>query len=33
MFGAEGTINVQGEEQQKLDILANQLFINSLRYL
>ncbi|TRY78625.1 hypothetical protein TCAL_08613 [Tigriopus californicus] len=30
LFGAEGSINVQGEEQQKLDILANQTFINYL---
>lgn len=26
LFGAEGSINVQGEEQQKLDILANQVY-------
>ena len=31
LFGAQGTVNVQGEEQQKLDILANQIFINYLR--
>eukprot|EP00095_Tigriopus_kingsejongensis_P006775 maker-scaffold637_size121548-snap-gene-0.25 protein:Tk06775 transcript:maker-scaffold637_size121548-snap-gene-0.25-mRNA-1 annotation:"fructose- -bisphosphatase 1" len=30
LFGTEGSINVQGEEQQKLDILANQTFINYL---
>lgn len=27
LFGTEGSINVQGEEQQKLDILANQVTI------
>ena len=32
MFGSHGAINVQGEEQQKLDIIANQIFINHLRY-
>jgi len=31
LFGAQGSTNVQGEEQQKLDILANQVFINFLR--
>lgn len=31
LFGAQGSINVQGEEQQMLDILANQVFINYLR--
>lgn len=31
LFGAQGTVNVQGEEQQKLDILANQIFINYLK--
>ena len=25
LFGAQGSTNVQGEEQQKLDILANQV--------
>ena len=25
LFGAQGSVNVQGEEQQKLDILANQV--------
>lgn len=31
LFGAQGSVNIQGEEQQKLDILANQIFINFLR--
>ncbi len=25
LFGAQGSVNIQGEEQQKLDILANQV--------
>ena len=31
LFGAQGSVNVQGEEQQKLDIIANQIFIHELR--
>ena len=31
MFGVAGQENVQGEQQQKLDILSNDLFINMLR--
>lgn len=31
IIGAAGNENVQGEEQQKLDVLANELFINALR--
>ena len=31
LFGAAGNTNVQGEEVKKLDILANDLFINMLR--
>merc|ERR1711936_564482 len=31
LFGAAGDVNVQGEEQQKLDVLSNELFINMLR--
>ena len=27
LFGTQGSMNVQGEEQQKLDILANQVII------
>ena len=27
LFGTQGSVNVQGEEQQKLDILANQVII------
>ena len=27
LFGTQGSVNVQGEEQQKLDILANQVNI------
>jgi len=30
-FGVDGTTNVQGEEVKKLDVLANELFINMLR--
>ena len=30
--GAAGNVNVQGEDIQKLDILANELFINMLRF-
>ena len=28
--GAAGEVNIQGEDQQKLDILANNIFIDSL---
>ena len=28
--GAAGEVNIQGEDQQKLDVLANDIFINSL---
>jgi len=31
LFGAAGDVNVQGEEVKKLDVLANDLFINMLR--
>merc|ERR1711983_553942 len=31
LFGAAGDTNVQGEEAKKLDVLANDLFINMLR--
>jgi len=31
LFGMAGDVNVQGEEVKKLDILANELFINMLR--
>merc|ERR1712018_493451 len=31
LFGAAGDINVQGEAVKKLDVLANDLFINMLR--
>jgi len=30
LFGAEGSVNVQGEEVKKLDVLANDAFITSL---
>jgi hypothetical protein len=30
-IGAAGTANVQGEDQKKLDILSNDIMINSLR--
>ncbi len=31
ILGAAGAENVQGEDQQKLDVLANELFISTLR--
>ena len=31
LYGAQGAVNVQGEEQQKLDVIANQIFITLLR--
>lgn len=31
LFGLEGAVNVQGEDQKKLDIIANENFINTLR--
>lgn len=31
ILGEYGTENIQGEQQQKLDVLANHLFINSLQ--
>jgi fructose-1,6-bisphosphatase I len=30
ILGAQGTTNVQGEEQKKLDVIADEIFINSL---
>lgn len=30
-FGTVGETNVQGEEVKKLDVLANELFINMLK--
>lgn len=30
-FGISGSTNVQGEEVKKLDVLANDLFINMLK--
>ena len=33
LSGAVGDTNVQGEEQQKLDVLSNELFINLLRFV
>ena len=30
-FGIAGEVNVQGEEVKKLDVLANELFINMLK--
>jgi len=29
ILGAQGTTNVQGEDQQKLDVYADEVFINS----
>lgn len=31
-IGQSGTINIQGERQQKLDVLANQVFIKNLEW-
>ena len=31
LFGLEGAVNVQGEDQKKLDIIANENFVNTLR--
>ncbi|VEL08398.1 unnamed protein product [Protopolystoma xenopodis] len=31
LFGLAGSSNVQGEEVKKLDVLANELFINMLK--
>lgn len=31
IIGAEGTVNVQGEDQQKLDVFANTHFISALK--
>ena len=31
ILGAEGNTNVQGEEQQKLDVIADNQFINMFR--
>ena len=33
LFGTQGSINVQGEEQQNLDILANQVILCVIRIL
>ena len=30
LSGSAGEVNVQGEEQQKLDVLAHEVFVNSL---
>jgi fructose-1,6-bisphosphatase I len=30
-IGVAGTANVQGEDQKKLDILSNDIMVNSLR--
>ncbi len=30
ILGSEGSMNVQGEEQKKLDVIANEIFINAL---
>ncbi|TNE55650.1 MAG: class 1 fructose-bisphosphatase [Bacteroidetes bacterium] len=32
IIGAEGGVNVQGEEQQKLDVIADELFIKMFQY-
>ncbi|KAL4606672.1 hypothetical protein ACB092_09G120800 [Castanea dentata] len=31
LTGAHGTINIQGEDQKKLDVISNELFCNCLR--
>ena len=30
LYGLDGSINVQGEDVKKLDILSNDIFVNSL---
>ena len=32
MVGAQGAVNVQGEEQKKLDVITNDVLKNALRY-
>ena len=32
IFGNEGTINIQGEDQKKLDVFANNQFIKALKH-
>ena len=32
LAGAVGSENIQGEEQQKLDVLADEVFIKALKY-
>jgi fructose-1,6-bisphosphatase I len=31
LYGEEGTTNVQGETQKKLDVIANEAFTSALR--
>jgi fructose-1,6-bisphosphatase I len=31
ILGSLGEINVQGEDQKKLDVYANELFVNALK--
>ncbi|XP_009780430.1 fructose-1,6-bisphosphatase, chloroplastic-like [Nicotiana sylvestris] len=31
LTGAQGTVNIQGEDQKKLDVVSNELFCNCLR--
>ncbi|XP_009626215.1 fructose-1,6-bisphosphatase, chloroplastic [Nicotiana tabacum] len=31
LTGAQGTVNIQGEDQKKLDVISNELFCNCLR--
>lgn len=30
LYGIEGVVNVQGEDQKKLDVIANDNFVNAL---
>jgi hypothetical protein len=32
LYGLEGAVNVQGEDQKKLDVVANDNFVNLLRH-
>lgn len=32
LHGLQGTSNVTGDEQKKLDVISNDIFINSLKY-
>jgi fructose-1,6-bisphosphatase I len=31
LFGTHGNVNATGDEQKKLDVLSNEVFINALK--